>query len=53
MLLKSIVKRLMDKFAETGSVSGAKLTTRFRPIWSTVNIATVPDDVAQTSSISI
>lgn len=50
---ESTVKRLMDKFAETGSVSDVKTTTRLRPGRSTENVAAVRDDVAQTPSTSI
>ncbi|CAH2088163.1 unnamed protein product [Euphydryas editha] len=50
---ESTVKRLMDKFAETGSVSDVKTTTRHRPGRSTENVAAVRDDVAQTPSTSI
>ena len=50
---ESTVKRLMDKFAETGSVSDVKTTTRHRPGRSTENVAAVHDDAAQTPSTSI
>ena len=44
---ESTVKRLMDKFAETGSVSDVKTTTRHRPGRSTENVAAVRPKMSQ------